>query len=373
MKILNIITGLTRGGTEASLYRLILNDKQNVHIVLCLGKEGEYKKLYEDIGAKVLLLNATSKCFSLYKFIKLIYIIKEINPIIIQTWLYHSDFIGGLAAKLIGHRRIIWNIRHFNIYKNKLKFSQKIILKLLCWFSYLIPEKIISNSKSGINYHQKLGYCKKKLIYIPNGFDENTFFSDNNMRKKWREKLLINENELVFGVVARWHEHKNYKLLFSSLSKLKSEKNIKWKTIISGPGISKNNIEITKMINYYNLNENVLINDLIKDVNCIYNLIDFLILTSYAESFPNVIAESMCSETPCVSTSVGDSELIINKFGWISASTKVDDFYYSLNKAIICFENKNKMLNIKKNCRIHIKDNFNIFKMVQSYNKIWKN
>ena len=38
-------------------------------------------------------------------FFKLIYMIKKINPEIVQCWMYHGDFLGGLAAKLLGKKK----------------------------------------------------------------------------------------------------------------------------------------------------------------------------------------------------------------------------------------------------------------------------
>ena len=79
-----------------------------------------------------------------------IFILRKNRPDIVQTWLYHSDLFGGLAAKIAGFNKIYWNIRHFNNQKNKLKFSQRILIFCLSKFSFLIPTKIISNSMSAI-------------------------------------------------------------------------------------------------------------------------------------------------------------------------------------------------------------------------------
>ena len=36
MKIINIITGLGAGGAESNLYKLVMNDNKNIHIIICI-------------------------------------------------------------------------------------------------------------------------------------------------------------------------------------------------------------------------------------------------------------------------------------------------------------------------------------------------
>ena len=53
--------------------------------------------------------------FSIHKIFFLIKKSKLIKPNIVQTWLVHADFLGGIAARLVGNKNIIWNVRYSNI------------------------------------------------------------------------------------------------------------------------------------------------------------------------------------------------------------------------------------------------------------------
>ena len=38
--------------------------------------------------------------------------IKVINPEVVQTWQYHADLLGGLAARLAGIKTVSWGIHN---------------------------------------------------------------------------------------------------------------------------------------------------------------------------------------------------------------------------------------------------------------------
>jgi glycosyltransferase involved in cell wall biosynthesis len=53
------------------------------------------------------------------------------------------------------------------------------------------------------------------------------------------------------------------------------------------------------------------------DVADLLNGVDVLCLPSIGEGFPNVVAEAMCMQIPCVVTDVGDAARIVEDTGWI--------------------------------------------------------
>ena len=57
-----------------------------------------------------------------------------------------------------------------------------------------------------------------------------------------------------------------------------------------------------------------------------YNGIDFLVLPSYSESFPNVVAESMLCTTPVLSSDAGCAKKIINNYGFVMKKMIVYQF-----------------------------------------------
>ena len=68
---------------------------------------------------------------SINKFFYLKNLLISLNPDVVQTWLVHADFIGGIAARFAGIKKIIWNIRYSNFKIGKTKFTTVLIVKLL--------------------------------------------------------------------------------------------------------------------------------------------------------------------------------------------------------------------------------------------------
>ena len=110
MIILHIITGLGDGGAEHTLFKICKYDNINKHIVISLKSPEKYFSLLKKIGVDVYSLNLNF--YSFFKVFSLIKLIRFLKPDIVQTWLVHADFIGGIAARLSGVKKIIWNVRY---------------------------------------------------------------------------------------------------------------------------------------------------------------------------------------------------------------------------------------------------------------------
>ena len=109
---------------------------------------------------RIKIYHLDMKYFSFFSFLKLIYLIRTIDPDIVQTWLIHGDLVGGFAAKLAGFKNIVWNVRYSNLEKKE-NFINILLIKILAFSSNFIPKKIIVVSKSAKINCKKFGYNKK--------------------------------------------------------------------------------------------------------------------------------------------------------------------------------------------------------------------
>ena len=171
MKILHVIVGLYDGGAESSLYRIVKEDKQFDHVIVSLMETTETREKYVAVGAVVVSLGMKRGRLTPGAMYRLGKAIRKEQPDAIQTWMYHSDLIGGLVGYLLGYRNIVWEIRHSNLNVNVNKLSTVIIARVCAVLSYLIPKKIVSCSHAATLVHCGIGYKKSKFVHIPNGFN----------------------------------------------------------------------------------------------------------------------------------------------------------------------------------------------------------
>ncbi|NLT21012.1 MAG: glycosyltransferase, partial [Syntrophomonadaceae bacterium] len=112
MKILHLITDLETGGAEMMFLKLVQGmDKsefQNVAVSMMDG--GTLELEFEKAGVPVYCLGMKRGGISPVYVLRLLRIIRQEKPDIIQTWLYHADLLGTITARIL-KVPVIWNLR----------------------------------------------------------------------------------------------------------------------------------------------------------------------------------------------------------------------------------------------------------------------
>ncbi|MBD1109345.1 glycosyltransferase [Pelagibacterales bacterium SAG-MED50] len=368
MKVVHIITGLNDGGAEHTLFKICKYNIVNKHIVISLSGSGKYFPLLNKLGIDVYFLNL--KIFQVYKIFFLIKLIRSLKPDLVQTWLVHADFFGGIAARLAGIKKVIWNVRYSDVELGKTKILTILIMKILVLLSFIIPKLIIINSKRGIKLYEAKGYDKKKLRLIQNGYDLSILKINKTKKKRFRKKIKIKKQIPLIGNVARFDPKKDHSNLLHALSLLKY-KNINFFCVLVGSKIQTHNTKLISEIKRFKLLRNIKLLGQSNDITEVMNGIDIYVQSSsFGEGFPNVVAESMACGTPCVVTDVGDALNIVGKTGWVVPPKNPYKLAKGIEKGI--YEMQTKQLDKKSHkARLRIKKNFEIMKMVKSYNNLW--
>jgi hypothetical protein len=80
-------------------------------VVYSLSDDGIYGAELRRSGVEVHCLGMVGGRVPVASFFRLIRLLRKLRPNVIMTWLYHADFVGTLAGRLAGVRRIVWNLR----------------------------------------------------------------------------------------------------------------------------------------------------------------------------------------------------------------------------------------------------------------------
>lgn len=317
IKVLHIISGLGDGGAEGVLFRLITNDLENDHSVISLSDLGKYGPLLINKKIEVVCLHMNNLRNIFRGLMRLVLIIKKGPYDLIQTWMYHADLLGGIAAVVAGNLKICWGIRNTTLVLGSSKQKTILVAKICAILSYVIPKKIICCANAAAEVHAQLGYSRDKMVVIPNGYQLDRFMPNEALRKAIRNELGVDESIFLIGIIGRFDLQKDHENFINALREL-NEKKVNFHGVMVGNGVTSENKMLKIFLRNAGVQGKVSMLGSRNDIESVMNALDINILSSaYGEAFPNVLAEAMACGTPCISTDVGDSALIIRNDGWI--------------------------------------------------------
>jgi glycosyltransferase involved in cell wall biosynthesis len=283
--------------------------------------------------------------------------------------MYHADLLGSIAARILGIKAIVWGIRHSTLEPSKTKKSTILIAKLLSRLSSWLPARIAVCAESAMDEHEALGYDRDKMCFIPNGYDLADFNSRIEEARSLRAKWGVASNIALIGTVGRYHPDKDYNNFLLALAILHA-RNIPLSCVFVGTNLDNNNKELVEKIKSLRLEESVVLLGQRMDIPAVMSALDLHILSSACEGFPNVVAEAMACETPCVVTDVGDAAYIVGDTGWVVPPHDPKALADSIQQALYMKEQP-KWHQLCVSARARIEQEFGIEKMVAGYHELW--
>lgn len=316
MRVLHVITGLSTGGAEAMLLKLLERmDRQHyTSMVISLTTCGDIGPRIAALGIPVRALGMTSMLSILPGLRHLVREIRQFRPDIVHTWLYHADLLGGMAARLAGVRAVCWGIRSSNLDRDKTHWATRAVRQVCAWLSHAIPQRIFLNSETASRIHVALGYAAHKMTVVPNGFDLSRFRPDEGARARVRAALGCAADTPLVGMVGRHDPLKNHAGLITAMIGVRQTMP-RVHLIMAGAGVDENNGALMRCIEQAGLSGCVHLLGARDDVPELMAALDVLACPSHAEAFPNVVGEAMAAGVPCVVTDVGDCAYILGEAG----------------------------------------------------------
>lgn len=317
IRVCHVIVGLNIGGAEFMLKRLIESDPASIPktVVVSLTSLGVIGESLRARGVCVHALGMLSLLHFPIAIWRLIRIIRQYRPAIVQTWMYHADLLGGVAARLAGSCSVVWNVRCTAIPQGTLSITFWLV-RLCAICSYFIPDRIICCANSAKTAHIKLRYVVHKMIVITNGYDFSAFERELNSTAEVREKLGFVDSDIVIGVVGRFDPLKDFHNFVTSASLIAGKRgNVKF--LMIGRENEWTNATLRGWIERAGLVKRFHLVGQQTDVAYFFSAMDIFCLSSANEAFPNVLVEAMAMGLPCVVTQAGDAADILGDAGFV--------------------------------------------------------
>jgi len=369
-RVTHVITGLNPGGAEMMLFKL-LSAMDRVAFdseVISLTDMGPLAEKIQALDITVRALGMRRGGPNPLALLRLAVWLGRSKPDVIQTWTYHADLIGGIAAKLVGGIPVIWGIRHSNLdpqgSKRKTIWTANACAKLSNW----LPTQIVCCSEASLPVHAALGYETRKMCVIPNGFDLDVFKPDPPARRTVRAELGIPEDTLLIGMFARFHAQKDHRNFVEAAALLHTRHpNIHF--LICGDGITWENRVLSGWIVTAGIHEHCHLLGPREDIPRLTAALDIASSSSFGEGFPNVVGEAMSCGVPCVVTDVGDSDRIVGTTGRIVAAKDPEALAMAWTEMIGLGEEGRRMLGVA--ARKRVMDHFELSKIVKKYEALY--
>jgi glycosyltransferase involved in cell wall biosynthesis len=320
MKVVHVITGLKTGGAEVMLLRLLKQLQGSVYdpYVVGLTEPGEISEQLQSLGVPVEALAMRRGAPNPTAVLKVARILRRVRPDVVQTWMYHADLTGGLAARMAGNPPVAWGLHSGNVSSTVIKRHTLMTIRACARLSSHLPTAIVSCAESTRQQHAGFGYAEDKMLVIPNGFDLNVFRPDPSARVAVRRELGLEEDDRLVGVVARFHPQKDHRT-FVDAAKIVAAHRDDAHFLFAGDDLTWDNAEVVRWIDEAGIRSRCHLLGRRNDVPRIQASLDVGCLSSQGgEAMPLTIGEAMASGVPCAVTDVGDAALLAGETGRVA-------------------------------------------------------
>jgi glycosyltransferase involved in cell wall biosynthesis len=335
IKVTHVITALPRGGAQSVLFQLLQRtDKSRFDMdVVSLADKGVVGEKIAELGISVKSLNMGRRFPNPAKVLRLARWLRTRQPDLVQTWLYHGDLVGGLAARLAG-RPVLWNLRQSDLDPRTTRRATMLTAKTCARLSLIIPRTIVCCSQASRDVHTALGYDGKRMTVIGNGVDLDRYRPDTTAGAALRKEIGVNDGARLVGLVARFHPQKDHQTFLTAAAQVCSHVD-DVHFVLCGEDVDDSNSALGAMIGQTGFADRFHLLGIRDDIPRVTGAFDVAMSSSsYGEGFPNVLLEALACGVPCVTTDVGDSARIAGSTGWVTPPGDAEALAAALAQAL---------------------------------------
>jgi glycosyltransferase involved in cell wall biosynthesis len=313
-----MIRSLERGGAERQLIELargLANDGHEV-TVATLYAGGAMRSELDGVQNLAVRSFQKSARWDMRFLLQLARDVCTARPHIVHGYMSPANELAVILAKISGAKSVV------GLRASDMDFSQydrlaRQLFRTGAAASH-VADAVVVNSQAGRDHYIRRGYAASRMVVIPNGVDCVRFTPDVDARRDLRAKWNVADDELLFGLVGRLDPMKDHATFIRALAAMKPADNVRF--VCVGAGDERLRASLAQLAGELQVDRHILWTGARDDMPKVYNALDVLVLCSaFGEGFPNVVAEAMATERPCVVTDVGDARHVVATTGLVVA------------------------------------------------------
>lgn len=361
--VTHLITGLAKGGAETMLFQLLKyrSDPNLQYRVVSLGASHYYEEPMRALGYEVTELELRKHPLS--SFFRLCRELKGTDTLC--CWMYHANFLGYLAERLAGVKRIVWGVRHSDLdpaHNNPMTLR----INQICARWSKRVDAVIYNGNRARKVHEAIGYWPGNGYVADNGCDCEEYKPDAGAADSLRAELNIPSEEKIVLSVTKATPIKDVPTFLKALGILHKQKEA-FAAVLCGPGVEADNAELSALCREAGLEigEDVYLLGMRHDVPRLLAACDLYVLHSAGEAFPNALLQAMACGCLCVTTDVGDARRILNADRWVVPPGEPEALAAKMAEALALPEDAAAAL--RQSSRARVCAEFEIREIVKTY------
>ncbi len=315
-KLFICITKSNWGGAQKYVFDIATNTpRDQFDTTVLLGGTGDLKNKLEEFGVKTLLLKNSQRDINAKKefglLFELIKIFKKEKPDIIHLNSSKMGFVGALAGRIAGIKKIVFTCHGWAFNENRSSLS-KWFFRVFHNLTIMLADETIAVSE--ITKNQIKNPFRKKIVVIRNGLreielkDKNTaqkFLSEKIIQANDRASKVLVEKPTWIGTLSELHTTKGLNYAIEAISKIKNDVIF----VVIGEGEKRKKLEEQAV--KLGVGNRVFLIGYVDNAPTYLKAFDIITLSSITEGLPYVLLESGYAARPIVASNVGGIPEII--------------------------------------------------------------
>ena len=313
LRICFLIRDLDAGGAQRQLAELVGRlDKARFQVTVLTFYPGGL--LWRDVertpGVRLVSLDKAGRWDVVRFGIRLLRFLRRLRPDIVHPYLELANVLGWVGGRATG-AKVVWGVRTSDMRLDRYDWLYRASLRVSALLSRY-ADLVIFNSCAGLRHHvDSCGFHRGNTAVVLNGIDTERFRPLPEDRMRTRRAWSVEDSDFLLGLVGRLDPVKGHDTLLEAAARLASRRpHVRLVCVGDGPEGAARRLAESPAARA--LGDRLRWEPARPDVERILSALDCLVLSSaYGEGIPNVVAEAMAAEVPCIVTDVGDAAALL--------------------------------------------------------------